>query len=73
MYSVGKILLFAICFKRDPKFLHRDSGIAVKCSEIDTFKTVIQPIASGKNVPVTPDTGKHVPLQPITDRCIRHH
>ena len=37
MYSVGKILLFAICFKRDPKFLHRDSGIAVKSSEIDTW------------------------------------
>ena len=37
MYSVGKILLFAICFKRDPKFLHRDSAIAVKSSEIDTW------------------------------------
>ena len=37
MYSVGKILLFAICFKRDPKFLHRDSGIVVKCWEIDTW------------------------------------
>ena len=37
MYSVGKNLLFAICFKRDPKFLHRDSDIAVKSSEIDTW------------------------------------
>ena len=72
MYTVGKILLFAICFKRDPKFLHRDSGIRCKVFG-NRYLTVIQPIASGKNVPVTPDTGKHVPLQPITDLCIRHH